>query len=126
MPPGGRRCAISKENSAPERIANVHRDFPKLKILAAHLGGYQCWDEAEKYLKGDDTLKFDISSSLAFISPGKAIHLIHTYGSENCFFGSDFPMWNHDEELERLLALGLTEEENRMILSENIRRFLGI
>lgn len=112
--------------SAPHRIANIHKNFPKLKILAAHLGGYQRWDDAEKLLVADETLKFDISSSLAFMSPEKAAHIIHTYGSENCFFGSDFPMWSHEEELERFFALGLTEEENRMILSENIKSFLGL
>ncbi len=112
--------------SAPQRIANIHRDFPKLKILAAHLGGYQRWDEAEKCLKGDDTLKFDVSSSLAFMSPERAGHIIHTYGAENCFFGSDFPMWSHEDELERFLAIGLTEDENRRILAGNIISYLDI
>ena len=112
--------------SAPQRIANIHRDFPNLKILAAHLGGYQRWDEAEKLLKGDDTLKFDVSSSLAFLTPERAAHMIHTYGAENCFFGVDFPMWCHEDELERFFALGLSEDENRMILADNIMNYIGI
>ena len=112
--------------SDPRRIAKVHKDFPKLKLMAAHLGGYQQWEDAVKLLKGDDTLKFDVSSSLAFLTPERAAEIIHKYGSENCFFGSDFPMWDHEDELERFLALGLTEEENRMILSENFKDFLSI
>ena len=36
--------------SAPERIKRIHDNFPKLKLLAAHLGGYQQWDAAEKTL----------------------------------------------------------------------------
>lgn len=112
--------------SDPRRIARIHKDFPKLKLMAAHLGGYQQWDEATKCLRGDETLKFDVSSSLAFLTPERAAEIIHIYGSENCFFGSDFPMWDHEEELERFLALGLTEEENRMIFSENIKNFLDL
>ena len=112
--------------SDPRRIARIHKDFPKLKLMAAHLGGYQQWDEAIKCLRGDETLKFDVSSSLAFLTPERAAEIIHIYGSENCFFGSDFPMWDHEEELERFLALGLTEEENRMIFSENIKNFLDL
>ncbi|MBR4627938.1 MAG: amidohydrolase family protein [Ruminococcus sp.] len=112
--------------SAPQRIANIHRDFPKLKILAAHLGGYQRWDDAEKCLNGDDTLKFDVSSSLAFITPERAAHMIRKYGVENCFFGVDFPMWSHEDELERFFALGLTDEENRRILADNIIEYIGI
>lgn len=112
--------------SAPKRIANIHKNFPKLKLLAAHLGGYERWDEAEEYLTGLSNVRFDVSSSLAFMSPERAAGLIRKYGIENCFFGSDFPMWSHEEELQRFLELGLSEEENRLILAENFRSFLGL
>ena len=39
--------------------------------------------------------------------------IIRHYGAENCFFGVDFPMWDHEEELERFFALSLTDYENR-------------
>lgn len=112
--------------SAPSRIANIHKNFPKLKLIAAHLGGYQRWNEAESCLTGLKNVRFDVSSSLAFISPEKAVHMIRSYGIENCFFGSDFPMWSHEKELERFFALGLSEEENRLILAENFKNFLNI
>ena len=114
------------EFSAPDRIAAIHKNFPKLKILAAHLGGYQRWDDAEKCLTGLDNVKFDFSSSLAFLTPERAAHMIRTYGVENCFYGSDFPMWNHEEELERFFKLGFTEDENRRLLAQNFKEFLGI
>lgn len=113
--------------SAPQRIANIHKNFPKLKIQAAHLGGYQRWEDAESCLVGlGENVCFDISSSMAFISPQKAIHMIKTYGIDKCLFGSDFPMWNHTEELERFLSYGFSEEENRLILSENFKRFYNL
>lgn len=112
--------------SAPARIAAIHKNFPKLKLLAAHLGGYQRWDEAEQYLQGLDNVCFDVSSSLAFLTPERAAHMVRTYGVENCFFGSDFPMWSHEEELERFLKLGFTKEENQLILADNFKRFLEI
>ena len=112
--------------SAPKRIRAIHDHFPRLQLLAAHLGGYQRWDDAEKYLTGLQNVRFDVSSSLAFISPERAAHMVRTYGVENCFFGSDFPMWSHEEELERFFALGLSEKENRMILSENFKKFLKL
>lgn len=116
-------CGDNRYNySAPKRVVNIHRDFPKLKIFAAHLGGYQRWDEAAECLTGiGENVKFDISSSLAFLSKEKAVKIIKGYGVENCFFGSDFPMWSHSDELERFLALGFSEEENRLILAENFK-----
>ena len=112
--------------SAPERIKAIHDNFPRLQLLAAHLGGYQRWDDAEKCLPGLQNVRFDVSSSLAFLSPERAARIIRKYGVENCFFGSDFPMWSHEDELERFLALGFTEKENQMILSENFKNFLNV
>ncbi|MDE5556849.1 MAG: amidohydrolase, partial [Ruminococcus sp.] len=68
----------------------------------------------------------DISSSMAFLHPEYLRHLIEKYGVENCFFGSDFPMWSHEEELERFLSLGFTEKENKMVLAENFKEFYCI
>lgn len=112
--------------SAPQRIASIHKNFPKLKIQAAHLGGYQRWEEAEECLSGLENVVFDISSSMAFMPAERAIHMIKKYGVENCFFGSDFPMWSHEEELQRFLDLGFNENENKMILAENFKRFYNI
>lgn len=111
------------EYSAPQRIANIHKNFPKLKLHAAHFGGWQRWEDAENCLCGLENVVVDISSSMAFLSPENTVRLINKFGVENCFFGSDFPMWSHEEELERFLGLGLTERENRMILAENFKRF---
>ena len=112
--------------SAPDRIANVCKNFPNLKIQAAHMGGYQCWESAEDILVGYPNLAIDISSSLPFMTPEIAAERIRKFGVENAFFGCDFPMWKHTEEIERFFALGFSEEENRMILSENFKRFYHI
>lgn len=121
-------CGDSRfEYSAPKKVANIHKDFPNLVILAAHLGGYQRWDEAQRYLTGlGENVKFDISSSLPFLPAEKAAEMIRGYGTENCFFGSDFPMWNHKDELERFLSLGFSEAENRRILAENFKSFFNL
>lgn len=112
--------------SAPSRIAAINDNFPKLKLIAAHLGGYQRWDDAQMYLPGRENVRFDISSSLAFISSEMAGQMIRKFGVENCFFGSDFPMWSHKEELERFFDIGFSEEENQKILADNFRSFLGL
>lgn len=109
----------NKTYSLPSRLVKVLNDFPKLRVIAAHLGGYQRWNEAIEVLKSSERLKFDTSSSLSFMSPEKAVNFIRKYGVENCFFGVDFPMWDHKEELDRFFKLNLTDAENRKILSEN-------
>ena len=54
------------------------------------------------------------------------LRLIDKIGPDRLIFGTDFPMWSHEEELERFLALGFTEAENRRILSDNFKEFMGI
>jgi len=41
-------------------------------------------------------------------------------------FGSDYPMWNVGDEIRNILSLGLSEETNRKIFSENLSVLLDI
>lgn len=112
--------------SHPRQIAEVHRNFPELTIIAAHFGGYSEWEEAEKELYGLPIL-FDTSSSLAFLDPADAARRIRKAGVEKFMFGCDFPMWKHNEEFKRFMALPLTDSEKEAILHGNAERvFRGI
>ncbi len=113
------------EYSSPAKLARVLKNFPHLKVIAAHLGGYRRWHEAEEYLRHPN-LKFDTSSSLAIIPPEYARKLIYEYGIENVFFGTDFPMWEAAAELERFFALKLSSVENEKILAGNFKDFFSI
>ena len=113
------------DGSRPKKLARVLDTIPNLRVIAAHLGGYQRWTEAMECLIGRDLL-IDTSSSLSFLPKKKALDIIHAHGVEKVVFGVDFPMWSHDEEFKRYLSLGLTPAENRMILADNILKYLNI
>lgn len=109
------------EYSKPTRLARVCDKFPDLRCIAAHFGGYKCWDEA--YAVYDSKNIFmDTSSSLFTMSREQALEFIDKFGVSQFFFGTDFPMWRHKEELERFLSLGLDEQSNREILYHNFNR----
>jgi predicted TIM-barrel fold metal-dependent hydrolase len=99
--------------------------YPEQTFIGAHFGGYSVWDKVE-CLKDLPNVYFDTSSSLWFLDKAKAADLIHRFGHERYFFGTDFPMWRHDEELKRFLALDLTEEEREDILYNNVAKLLGV
>lgn len=111
------------EFSRPHRLLRVLDRFPKLTAIAAHLGGYERWEEAEVYF-GHPRLYIDTSSSLAFLSADRVRDIIHRHGVPRVFFGTDAPMWRHADELARFNALGLTPEERRRILWDNAAEFL--
>ena len=56
----------------------------------------------------------------------KARELIDMHGADKFLFGTDFPMWDAETELERFNKIPLTEEEKEMILSGNIKRLLKL
>ena len=111
--------------SKPRRLANMARKYPRVNFIAAHFGGYLCWDDAPLYI-GLDNIYFDTCSSLPFISTERARELIDTFGADRFFFATDFPMWDAAGELERFNKVPLTDSERELILSGNIKRLLGI
>lgn len=111
--------------SHPIRLQMVLRQFPRLRIIAAHLGGWGRWKDAYDCFQGDARLRFDTSSSLPFLPAEQVRKLIRHYGAENCFFGVDYPMWDYEAELDRFFNLGLTHDEMIGILSENLTKWLS-
>lgn len=112
--------------SNPNRMLPVMEIYTGLTVIGAHLGGWSVWEEAAEKLSGLPNFYVDCSSSLYALSADKAKSIIRTYGADKVLFGTDYPMWEPKKELERLFALGLTEEEYRKILSENAAGLLGI
>lgn len=115
----------NKDSSSPVRLARVLDKFPQLTIIAAHLGGYRMWDEARRVLAGAD-IYYDTCSSLSFIEPDKAAQIIRGFGTDRVLFGTDYPMWDHDQELELIRRLALSPEEQEKILWKNAGRLLNI
>lgn len=111
--------------SNPENLIPVLKDFPNLKVIGAHFGGYSVWDKVEE-LQGFDNLYVDCSSSLAFLTPEKARELVRFYGVEHVLFATDFPMWNFSDELARFEKIGLTEEEKEQIYYKNACKLFQI
>lgn len=109
--------------SAPERLVSVIERFPKLTVIGAHFAGWSMWERAERALAGTG-IYTDCSSSLYAMSPERAAELIRKFGADKVMWGTDYPMWNYSDELERFNKLPLTEEERNMILGENALRLL--
>lgn len=109
--------------SHPSRVKKVLQAFPKLVVDAAHLGGWGVWDKAVELLNCERCY-FDVSSTLAFLQPEELRRIVRRYGAERVMFGSDFPIWSPQKELETLLAAGFNSSELELMLSANCERYL--
>ena len=104
--------------SHPRRLKKVIQDFPHLQIIAAHLGGWSLFDEAFELLRNTDCF-LDISSTMMFLAPEQVTKYIRGYGAERILFGTDFPLWNPQEEVCRFNRLNLTAAEYEKIAFQN-------
>ena len=111
--------------SHPARLRKVLDLFPKLKVIAAHFGGYTMYDVAAEELKGKDCF-FDVSSSLMFMEEGVAERYINRHGAERFVYGSDYPMWNPVVEMERFLKLKLTDAQKEQIAHITAEQILNV
>ena len=112
--------------SNPNRLVPILDIYKNLTEIGAHLGGWSVWDEAVEKLAGYKNFYVDSSSSLYELPIERATEIIRAYGAQRVLFGSDFPVFSPDIELERFMALPLTDDERRMILSENVLKLYNI
>lgn len=109
--------------SSPYRLARVLDKFPKLKIIAAHFGGYSEWDQVWKHLIGKEVY-FDTSSSIFKLGAKEAAKIVRAHGANKILFASDYPAVCPAQAVADVLAMQLTEEENEKIFYLNARRIL--
>ena len=111
--------------SKPHRLVKIAKKYADVTFIAAHFGGYRCWNDASIY-RGLDNVYFDTCSSLPFISAEEAKKIIYMYGAERFYFATDFPLWDAKSELERFNKISLTDDERELIFSKNIRKLLNV
>ena len=112
--------------SHPERVARVAKAFPKLRIIAAHFGGWMTWDIARRCLADLPNVYFDTSSTFGFGGIEPMIEGFKTFDNTHLFFGCDYPMWDYKDELRILRSLGLDDITLKNVLYNNFARFYGL
>jgi hypothetical protein len=95
-------------------------------VIGAHFAGWSIWQEATEKLAGTPNLYVDLSSSLYALSSDEAKELIYAYGVDRVLWGTDYPMWESESEMEFFRKIGLSPEEERMILYDNSAKILGL
>ena len=109
--PDGNHCT-------PIRLKHVLEEVKGDNIIAAHLGGMDCFDDVEKYLI-DSPLYFDTSYVSKILSPEQYARIIINHGPDKIIFGSDSPWQDPAETLEALEGVGLSDEDMEKILYKN-------
>lgn len=127
------------EHCLPEVVLRAVRQVGPVKLVAAHMGGWKCWDRALELL-ADTQVYLDTSFSVGTIAPlddgyytREELQLLHAdafmemvrcFGAERILFGTDSPWSGQKESVDWLRALPLSQVEKDAILGGNAQRLL--
>ena len=111
-------------HAMPSGLLKVHRNFPRLIMIAAHMGGEDNYDETEELLLGKDIF-IDTSFVLRIMPFGLLKRFFRKHGVERILFGSDSPFTDQATELKYLLNLSfLTTAEKEKVAGQNAASLL--
>ena len=110
----------------PQSIIEVEKNFPGLKIVAAHMGGLKLAKEVLEVLAGHNVYFDTAWTAEPWIDKPMMEKLIVKHGADKVLFGSDFP-WNDPwRELTLISCLNLPSEDRDLILGGNAERLLSL
>ena len=95
------------------------------KIIAGHLGGWDSWDDVEKYLVGTPVL-FDTAFTVDFIDKEQLVRIIKNHGSKKIVYGTDSPWEVQSHAAKFISALDLSQEEKDDIFYKNAQKLLNL
>jgi len=108
----------------PQRILDVCRQFPQLKLIATHLGGWDEWKDVRSLLTGEP-IYMEISFALDFLDQIRLRDILLNHPPEYLLFGTDSPWSDQATTLKMLSKLGLPDSVFEAIISDNARRLLN-
>ena len=112
--------------SNPNRLYPILKIYTGLTVVGAHLGGWSVWDKAIRTFQDLPNFYVDCSSCFPFIDADKVKDIIKHYGVEKVLFGTDYPMWSIEEEIEKIFSIGLDQKELSYILNMNAKKVFGL
>jgi uncharacterized protein len=119
-------------SAMPAEFAPVLRQWPRLRLVLAHLGGAS-WTETAELADSFPQVVFDLSEIIEWAGASNApsaadlAGLIRHVGADRVMLGSDFPWYDPARTADRVAGLpGLGPAERAAILGGTATRFFGL
>lgn len=119
---GEEEGGVAGTYSRPAFFVPVLEEFPRLRCIFAHLGGYKRWDEARD-LYAYPNAYFDTSYTLGILPDDEFVSIVSELEGR-VVFGTDFPFRDPGEELSRLRAL--LGDDAPQAMGRTAARLLGL
>ncbi|MBR4079978.1 MAG: amidohydrolase [Christensenellaceae bacterium] len=112
----------------PQAIAKIAKEFPRMIVIAAHLGGSKMYEESMEYIYTQDipNLYVDTSMTHIYAEPRDIRMAIRMMSTDKVLYASDMPWSNGKKAADALMQLGLRDDELEKIFYKNALRLLQI
>lgn len=127
--------------AVPQRVINVIKDVAPEKLVLAHMGGWNCYEDVCELIAGKEVYldtAFTINPIEKKDGTGLSeyndvqmtneqfVNLVRKHSADRILFGSDSPWTDQGQYVELVKNSGLTDEEAEKILGANAARLLDI
>ena len=112
-------------HGTPQHFAKILDRLPVGRTVLAHLGGWNKWDDVERYLVGSHLL-FDTSYCHDYLHQEQMRRIITHHGATKIVMGSDSPWEDQSAALNTITRLELSPADEAAILGGNAARLLGL
>ena len=109
----------------PARVRAVADNWPKLQLVAAHMGGWMDWDETERCILGRPIV-MDVAAIFDYLDADRIRRILLAHSPKHLVFGSDSPWFDQGKSLAHLRQLHLPVELEQAILYDNAARLLAL
>ncbi|MDA3900913.1 MAG: amidohydrolase family protein [Spirochaetes bacterium] len=109
------------DNASPVRIARLLDRVPSLDVIAAHMGGWEVWEQVSDDLAGANCW-FD-TSFITHIDKDLVCKIIEKQGTDRIVYGSDFPWQDQKDQIDYIRSI-FSADDTQKILSGNILMLL--
>ena len=109
----------------PDRVLKLLKKVPYGKLVLAHFGGNEMFDEVYEKLAGLD-IYFDTSYVLRYIDKSVFLKILEKHGEDKILFATDSPWSNAEIDLKIIKSYGLSNSTLNKIFSENAKGLLRI
>ena len=120
--PGRIRCT-------PDKILRVLNDVRPDKLVLAHMGGWNMWDEVEEKLVGKNVYfdtAFVFETTVPHIEEEQFVRIVRNHGADKILFATDSPWSDQGESIRKIRSMKFSGKEETMILGENAEKLLKL
>jgi hypothetical protein len=111
-------------STTPLLLSDIIRKYPGIDFVAAHMGGLAAPpEEIFTHLVPSKNLYLDTSNAAHTLSEKDFLRLLEIHGPEHIIFGTDWPWFDHKEELNilgRLLNLAIQRRRKEKVFYKTL------